>query len=95
VNCYTTVGTKALLSSTELRRQLFTSPLFTGWLEGVLFCDVGRTWDAGEAVRGRDFGVAFGPGIRVHMRQPLYFDWRAELNVIGDLAFYASARRGF
>ena len=95
VNCYTTVGTKALLSSTELRRQLFPSPLFTGWLEGVLFCDVGRTWDAGEAARGRDFGVAFGPGIRVHMKQPLYFDWRAELNVIGDLAFYASARRGF
>jgi outer membrane protein assembly factor BamA len=90
-----TIGTKAFVATTEVRRRLFRSPLFDAWFEGVLFCDAGRAWDPGQPVEFGDFDYAFGPGIRLHMRSPLYFDWRAELNVNDGLAFYATARRAF
>lgn len=90
-----TVGTQALLATAEIRRRLFRSPIFNAWFEGVAFVDAGRTWDPGQPVTLEDFDYAFGPGIRVHMRSPLYFDWRAELNVYDELAFYATARRAF
>ncbi len=89
------VGTGAFLVTAEIRRRLFRSPIFDGWFEGVAFVDAGRTWDPGEPVRFENFNYAFGPGIRVHMRRPVYFDWRAELNVNDELAFYATARRAF
>jgi outer membrane protein assembly factor BamA len=90
-----TIGTRAFVATTEVRRRLFRSPLFDAWFEGVAFFDAGRAWDPGQPVEFGDFDYAFGPGIRLHMRSPLYFDWRAELNVNDGLAFYATARRAF
>ncbi len=95
VNSNRTVGTRAFLASGEIRRNLFPSPIFDAWFEGVVFADAGRTWDPGQPFRFEDFDYAFGPALRLHMRGPAYFDWRAELNVHGDLAFYASAHPGF
>jgi outer membrane protein assembly factor BamA len=90
-----TIGTRALLFTTEFRRRLFKSPIFDAWFEGVVFCDAGRAWDPGQPVRMEGFDYAFGPGIRIHMRSPFFFDWRAELNVNEELSFYATARRAF
>jgi outer membrane protein assembly factor BamA len=90
-----TIGTKAFLVTTEIRRRLFRSPIFDAWFEGVAFVDAGRAWDPGQPVGFGDFDYAFGPGIRVHMRSPFYFDWRAELNVYDELSFYATAHRAF
>ncbi len=90
-----TVGTKAFLVTTEIRRRLFRSPIFDAWFEGVAFVDAGRTWDPGQRLSFDDFDYAFGPGIRVHMQRPFYFDWRAELNLYDELAFYATAHRAF
>jgi len=90
-----TIGTRAFVATTEVRRRLFRSPLFDAWFEGVVFFDAGRAWDPGQPVEFGDFDYAFGPGLRLHMRSPVYFDWRAELNVNGGLAFYATARRAF
>lgn len=90
-----TMGTKAFLVTTEIRRRLFRSPIFDAWFEGVAFVDAGRTWDPGQPVSFDDFDYALGPGIRVHMRSPFYFDWRAELNLYDELAFYATAHRAF
>jgi len=95
INSYRTVGTRAFLATVELRRKLFRSPIFDAWFEGVAFLDAGRTWDPGQPFRFEYFDYAFGPGVRLHMRSPFYFDWRGELNVHGDLAIYASARRAF
>lgn len=92
---YRTIGTRALLLTGELRRPLFPSPIFSAWFEGVFFVDAGRAWDPGEAVKLEAFDYAFGPGLRVHMRSPFYFDWRAELNVFDGFSFYATARRAF
>jgi len=89
------VGTTAALYTAELRRYLFPSPWFSAWFEGVAFFDAGRTWDAGEPVDVSGFDYAFGPGLRLHMRNPLIFDWRAELDVNQELAFYATARAAF
>ncbi len=83
------------LYSVEVRRRLGRTPLVDGWLEGVWFMDAGRTWDPREPTRLADFDYAFGPALRLHMKSPLYLDWRGELNVNGALAVYAGARRGF
>jgi outer membrane protein assembly factor BamA len=90
-----TIGTRAFVATTEVRRRLFPSPWFEAWFEGVAFFDVGRAWDPGQPVTFGDFDYAFGPGLRLHLRSPLYFDWRAELNFNDGLAFYATARRAF
>jgi outer membrane protein assembly factor BamA len=90
-----TIGTRAFVATTEFRRRLFPSPLFDAWLEGVAFVDVGRAWDPGQPVKFENLSYAFGPGLRLHMRSPVYFDWRAELNVNDGFAFYATARRAF
>jgi outer membrane protein assembly factor BamA len=93
-----TIGTRALLFTAEVRRRLFRSPVFDAWFEGVAFVDAGRTWDPGQPFALENISYAVGPGIRVHMRRPFFFDWRAELNVYGGLdrlAFYATAHRAF
>jgi outer membrane protein assembly factor BamA len=92
---YRVVGTKMLLGSAEMRQYLADSPFFEAWFEGALFVDVGRTWDPYEEVRMRDFDVATGPSLRLHMQSPMHFDWRADLNVNRELAFYATASRAF
>jgi outer membrane protein assembly factor BamA len=90
-----TIGTRAVLFTGEVRRRLFRSPIFDAWFEGVAFVDAGRAWDPGQRVAFERFSYAFGPAIRVHMRRPVYFDWRAELNLYDKLAFYATAQRSF
>ncbi len=90
-----TFGTRALLFTAEIRRRLFRSPIFDAWFEGVAFVDAGRTWDPGQPFALEGFSYAFGPGIRVHMRKPFFFDWRAELNLYDKPAFYATAHRAF
>lgn len=92
---YRNVGTKMLLGSFEFRQFLVTSPIFEAWFEGAFFVDVGRTWDPYEDIRFRDFDVAAGPSLRLHMQSPMHFDWRADLNVNRELAFYATASRAF
>ncbi len=95
VNSYKTVGTRMTLFTAEVRRRLFPSPVFDAWFEGVWFVDAGRTWDPGQPYRWEGFDYATGPSLRLHMKSPLYFDWRADLNLKGDVALYATARRGF
>jgi len=90
-----TVGTRALLVTGEIRRRLFRSPIFDAWFEGVAFVDAGRTWDPGQPFALAGLSYAFGPAIRVHMRKPFFFDWRAELNLYDRPAFYATAHRAF
>jgi outer membrane protein assembly factor BamA len=90
-----TIGTRAVVVTGEFRRRLFRSPIFDAWFEGVAFVDAGRAWDPGQPVGFEHLSYACGPGIRVHMRKPFYFDWRAELNVYNGLAFYATAQRSF
>lgn len=90
-----TIGNRALLFTGEVRGRLFRSPIFDAWFEGVAFFDAGRTWDPGQPFALEGFEYAMGPGIRVHMRRPFFFDWRAELNLYGELAFYATAHRPF
>jgi outer membrane protein assembly factor BamA len=90
-----TIGNRALLFTAEVRGRLFRSPIFDAWFEGVAFADAGRTWDPGQPFAFEEFDYALGPGIRVHMRRPFFFDWRAELNLYDEPAFYATARRAF
>jgi len=93
--CHRVNGTRGVLLKSELRGRIAKSPLFDAWFEGLWFADMGRTWDPDESVVLRDWGFATGPGVRVHMRDPLLFDWRAELNCYGDFAFYATATRAY
>ncbi|MCP4230570.1 MAG: BamA/TamA family outer membrane protein [bacterium] len=75
------VGNTEAIADIELRQYLFRSPIFDAWFEGVIFADVGWTWDRGEKV---DFGqpaYAFGPGLRLHFRKPIYMDGRLEYGI--------------
>lgn len=95
VSYYETAGTRMVLYSCEARRRVGRAPLVDGWFELVWFFDAGRTWDPEEPVRAVAFGYAFGPGVRLHVKSPLYLDWRGEVNLYRGWAVFGSARRGF
>jgi outer membrane protein assembly factor BamA len=75
------VGNTKAIADIEVRQYLFRSPIFDAWFEGVLFADVGWTWDIDERVDFDEPAYAFGPGLRLHFRKPIYMDGRLEYGI--------------
>lgn len=89
------VGSRMLVGSFEVRRDLFRIPIFNAWFEGAAFFDVGRTWDPGEPVELKGMAYGYGPALRLHVREPFVLDARAEATFSKSFNGYLSASHGF
>jgi outer membrane protein assembly factor BamA len=90
-------GVKVVLFNIEYRFHLFDALILFGeWGEGIIFVDVGRTWDEGENISLRDLDYAFGPGFRFHFPMPVFVDIRLEYGFgRKERGFYFGIQGGF